>query len=211
MSSEVPSARAVPDRGRVDESRAIRVGVAAAARRDGDRPIVIGPPEPSPVGGPGPATLLADGVVLDATFKPLGRGRAIMIGVGPGAEARHVLLGSVLASSGGPAGVEIVIDGWQVMLELESERQAALRERARRGHEAAGHGGPIMIRAIIPGRISAISVMPGESVAAGQQILVVEAMKMQNELRAPREGTIERIGVQVGQTIEVGDLLAVMD
>jgi biotin carboxyl carrier protein len=53
-------------------------------------------------------------------------------------------------------------------------------------------------------------VLPGDDVAAGQQILVVEAMKMQNELRAPREGTVERVAVAVGDTIEVGDLLVVV-
>ena len=46
--------------------------------------------------------------------------------------------------------------------------------------------------------------------AAGQQLLVVEAMKMQNELRAPRDGTIDRVGVSVGVTIEIGDLLVVI-
>jgi biotin carboxyl carrier protein len=53
-------------------------------------------------------------------------------------------------------------------------------------------------------------VAAGDSVEAGQQILVVEAMKMQNELRAPREGAVEHIGVAVGDTIEVGDLLVVI-
>jgi 3-methylcrotonyl-CoA carboxylase alpha subunit len=71
-------------------------------------------------------------------------------------------------------------------------------------------GGPVEVRAIIPGRIVAISVAAGDSVEAGQQILVVEAMKMQNELRAPREGAVEHIGVAVGDTIEVGDLLVVI-
>jgi biotin carboxyl carrier protein len=53
-------------------------------------------------------------------------------------------------------------------------------------------------------------VAAGDSVEAGQQVLVVEAMKMQNELRAPREGSVERVGVAVGDTIEVGDLLIVI-
>jgi biotin carboxyl carrier protein len=66
------------------------------------------------------------------------------------------------------------------------------------------------VRAIIPGRVVALSVSSGDDVEAGQQILVVEAMKMQNELRAPREGSVERVGVAVGDTIEVGDLLVVI-
>jgi biotin carboxyl carrier protein len=56
-----------------------------------------------------------------------------------------------------------------------------------------------------------VSVEPGEAITAGQQILVVEAMKMQNELRAPRDGTVQRIAVAPGQTIEVGDLLLVIE
>jgi biotin carboxyl carrier protein len=68
----------------------------------------------------------------------------------------------------------------------------------------------VEVLAIIPGRIVAVTVEPGDAVEAGQQILVVEAMKMQNELRAPREGRVERVGVAVGDTIEVGDLLVVI-
>ena len=56
----------------------------------------------------------------------------------------------------------------------------------------------------------AVSVGVGDTVTAGQQLLVVEAMKMQNELRAPRDGTIERVGVAVGVNIEIGDLLVVI-
>ena len=56
----------------------------------------------------------------------------------------------------------------------------------------------------------AVSVAVGDTVTAGQQLLVVEAMKMQNELRAPRDGTIDRVGVSVGVNIEIGDLLVVI-
>jgi biotin carboxyl carrier protein len=105
---------------------------------------------------------------------------------------------------------EVVVDGWRIEVELEPERRAVLRERARRGAGAASKGGPVEVRAIIPGRVVAVSVAAGDDVEAGQQILVVEAMKMQNELRAPREGTVERVGVAVGATIEVGDLLVVI-
>jgi biotin carboxyl carrier protein len=105
---------------------------------------------------------------------------------------------------------EVVVDGWRLEVEIEPERRAVLRERARRGAGAASQGGPVEVRAIIPGRVVAVAVGPGDAVEAGQQILVVEAMKMQNELRAPREGTVERLGIAVGDTIEVGDLLVVI-
>ncbi len=55
-----------------------------------------------------------------------------------------------------------------------------------------------------------VAVAAGDDVAAGQQLLAVEAMKMENELRAPRDGTIERVAVAVGQNVELGDLLVVI-
>ena len=63
---------------------------------------------------------------------------------------------------------------------------------------------------IIPGVVVSVSVTPGDTVTAGQQLLVVEAMKMQNELRAPRAGTIEHVAVGAGATIDVGDVLLVI-
>ena len=52
------------------------------------------------------------------------------------------------------------------------------------------------------------AVTPGDAVAAGQRLLAVEAMKMQNELRAPRDGIVERVAVAAGQTVELGDVAA---
>lgn len=66
------------------------------------------------------------------------------------------------------------------------------------------------IRALMPGRVLAVSAREGSKVAAGEVLLVVEAMKMQNELRAPRDGVVERVSVGVGETIDLGDLLVVL-
>ena len=88
---------------------------------------------------------------------------------------------------------------------------AALRDKARRGRSEAGQDGPVEVRAIIPGVVVAVSVAAGDQVSAGQQLLVVEAMKMQNELRSPRDGVVGRLPVGERQTIEVGDLLAVIE
>ena len=103
------------------------------------------------------------------------------------------------------------MDGWRVEIEVESERRASLRDRASRGRAASAQGGPTEVHAIIPGVVVSVSVVPGDAVVAGQQLLVVEAMKMQNELRAPRDGVILRVGVGAGQTIEVGDLMLVLE
>src|SRR5438552_791952 len=86
--------------------------------------------------------------------------------------------------------------------QLRSRADGASRERG-----GKGHGGATEPRAIIPGRIVAVAVAPGDNVVAGQQLLVIEAMKMQNELRAPRAGVIARVIVGPGQTVDLGDLL----
>lgn len=112
-----------------------------------------------------------------------------------------------------PSGIarrEVVIDGWRIEVAVEPEARASLRERARRGTAEAGSSGPTKVHAIIPGVVVSVSVAPGDEVTAGQQLLVVEAMKMQNELRAPRDGTVEQVAVGAGSTIEVGDLLLVL-
>ena len=105
---------------------------------------------------------------------------------------------------------EVLVDGWHHDVAVESERRASLREKARRGAGTADHGGPTEVRAIIPGRVVSVSVAPGDEVVAGPQLLVVEAMKMQNELHAPRAGTVSSVAAGTGRTIEVGDLLLVL-
>jgi biotin carboxyl carrier protein len=106
--------------------------------------------------------------------------------------------------------VEVVVDGWRFELDVEDARRAELRRRATRVADATAASGPTEIRAIIPGRVAAVRVVAGDAVEAGQSLLVVEAMKMQNELRAPRAGTVARVSVGEGQTIDNGDLLVVL-
>ena len=124
----------------------------------------------------------------------------------------HAIVGTVGAPDrDGRRPVEVVVDGWRFELLVEDESRAALRERASRDRTAAGAaGGPLEIRAIIPGRVVAVAVNPGDTVEAGQTLLAVEAMKMQNELRAPRAGTVTRVPAGAGATVEVGDVLVVL-
>ncbi|MEW5991951.1 MAG: biotin/lipoyl-containing protein [Chloroflexota bacterium] len=141
--------------------------------------------------------------------------RAVVATGGPAGARDQVLLlppsaASTSSSAIGTVRREVVVGGWRVEVEIEPAARAALRERARRGREEITHSGPTDVRAIIPGVVVSVSVVAGDAVTAGQQLLVVEAMKMQNELRAPRDGTIERVAVGAGTTIEVGDLLLVI-
>jgi biotin carboxyl carrier protein len=148
-----------------------------------------------------------DGVAVDAVLRPLGGQRFVL--EEPGAATRIVLEPSAPAA-GGLRRREVLVDGFRFEVETESERIASLRERASRGRATSVRSGPLEVRAIIPGKVVAVSVAPGDAVTAGQQLLVVEAMKMQNELRAPRDGTISRVGVVPGVNIEVGDMLVVI-
>jgi biotin carboxyl carrier protein len=128
----------------------------------------------------------------------------------PEPDDRSVTVGAIRADRDGLATVEVVVDGWRFELEVEDEARAGLRRRATRERDVASTSGPLEIRAIIPGRVAAVRVNTGDRVEAGAGLLVVEAMKMQNELRAPRAGTVERVAVAAGETIEVGDVLMVI-
>ncbi len=213
-----PSGHHGPDRSAPGgDPRAVRVGVAPATRLEGDPAFSLAPPpDPARQLGvdrrePGNDPLL-DGEPTPARLERHDDVRARLAWTDSGTHRRtDVLFGPIRLDRGRGTEVrEVVVDGWRVEVEIEPERRAVLRELARQGAGAASTGGPVEVRAIIPGRIVAVMVKPGDDVVAGQQILVVEAMKMQNELRAPREGSVDRVGVAVGDTIEVGDLLVVI-
>jgi biotin carboxyl carrier protein len=165
-------------------SRRLRVTPSAASMRPGDEPREIDVDAPE-------ATATEPGKIV--------AGRAARIAVGP-----------VRRTPAGPFAVEVVVDGWRFELEVEDVRRADLRRRATREPDSPTASGPTEIRAIIPGRIAAIHVVAGDVVEAGQSLLVVEAMKMQNDLRTSRPGTVERVAVGEGETIDNGDLLVVL-
>ncbi len=64
------------------------------------------------------------------------------------------------------------------------------------------------IKAPIPGLIARVLVEPGQSIEAGQPVLVLEAMKMENEIRAPRSGTLSTLNVRPGQVVRLQEVLA---
>jgi pyruvate carboxylase subunit B len=72
-------------------------------------------------------------------------------------------------------------------------------------------GGRAEVRAVMPGRVVKLLVEEGAEVERGQGLMVVEAMKMENELEAPRDGTITTIDVEPGQAVESGALLIVIE
>jgi biotin carboxyl carrier protein len=85
-----------------------------------------------------------------------------------------------------------------------------------RGHRSPGGGlgapgGPQRLTAPMPGKIMKVLVKPGDEVAARQGLVVIEAMKMENELRATRAGRVKDVHVAEGDLVDAGRLLAVIE
>ncbi len=98
---------------------------------------------------------------------------------------------------------------------IGSERFAAeVRDprslRSRKAAAGAGEG-PQKITAPMPGKVVRILVKQGDAVEAGQGVLVVEAMKMQNEIKSPKKGTVQKIAVAEGGSVASGDALAIIE
>lgn len=97
-------------------------------------------------------------------------------------------------------------ENWQVLLRgrlyqatVEDEREKRLRASASAN---LAEGGEFHLKAPMPGMVVAIPVAEGEAVTRGQVLLILESMKMQNELKSPKDGTIHRIRAKVGEKVE---------
>jgi biotin carboxyl carrier protein len=103
------------------------------------------------------------------------------------------------------SGNEIAIGDYRFTDERDDPRQWK-----RSGHSADAHG-QISIKAAMPGKIVRVLVTVGDEVTAGQGIMVVEAMKMQNELKAPRAGKVTSVGVKENDSVNAGAVLAAIE
>jgi len=85
-------------------------------------------------------------------------------------------------------------------------------KRLRSGQNSGGHHhGTAQIVAPMPGKVVRVQVEAGSTVEKGAGVIVVEAMKMQNEMKAPRAGVVVTLNVQPGDTVNAGDVLAVLE
>jgi pyruvate carboxylase subunit B len=100
------------------------------------------------------------------------------------------------------------IDGYRYEAEALDERRRALRDLSGAN---AGPTGPAPIVAPMPGLIVRINVSPGDTVEAGQGVVVMEAMKMENELRATGPGKVRSVEVAPGVAVEKGALLVALE
>ena len=92
------------------------------------------------------------------------------------------------------------------VIQVEEATRYLIRTKA----GAAAGAGPQTLTAPLPGKITHVAVEAGDTVAAGDTLLVIEAMKMENELRARAPGTVAEVRVQPGQAVNAGDVLVVI-
>lgn len=110
------------------------------------------------------------------------------------------------------ATVEENEDGFMVQLGIDSILVLKLDPlRPERQGPAGGSAGPTRVRSVMPGKVVRVSVAEGDSVEAGQSLMVVEAMKMENDVLAPRAGRVARVRVAPGATVEGGADLILLE
>jgi biotin carboxyl carrier protein len=129
--------------------------------------------------------------------------------VGPPGGSRRSY--EVTFSEGGGQ-LTVYVNGRPVAVDLPASASQSRRARAVRGAASVDTGGgPLLVRAPMPGRIVKVLVTVGEPVAPRQGLIVVEAMKMENELRAPRAGIVTEIRVAPGAPVEAHAVLVVIE
>jgi len=170
-------------------------------------PAAVSPAALSPSGAPQLATFGTDAgapgrELAGELLRPRQPGRAALVCV----DGRVFRVAFEGAASGGAARSQRVrVNGASYQLELETE----LERRARPAPNPSRAEGT-RISAPMPGRIVKINVRVGDVVAAGAALLSVEAMKMENELQAPRAGRVTSVLVQAGATVDADQELIVI-
>jgi biotin carboxyl carrier protein len=104
-----------------------------------------------------------------------------------------------------PDGLHVHAGGRQFSVEVRDPRDASRQSRA------AVSGGRENISTPMPGKVVRLLVSEGDAVDAGQGLVVVEAMKMQNEMKASRAGRVVEVRVRDGETVGAGDTLVVLE
>ncbi len=132
-------------------------------------------------------------------FAPLRRGESV-----------RAMPATVEDRSEGRTRLEVVVGGWRFEATVESAARAELKDRAARDAATHHRAVDLKLRAQIPGRVVRLWVSDGEHVESGQRLLAIEAMKMENEIRAPHAGKVKAIKVDVGTLVERhGELLTI--
>jgi len=101
---------------------------------------------------------------------------------------------------------DVLVRGRLFHLEAVDERSRLLAQTSK-----MAASGPQTVEAEMPGKVVLVKVKVGEGVADGQGVMVIEAMKMENEIASPIEGVVTEIAVEAGETVDNGDVLFVVE
>jgi biotin carboxyl carrier protein len=107
-------------------------------------------------------------------------------------------------SSNQPNVYGVLVAGARYLVKVQDERSLRLALADRSLKPPAGE---LIIKAPIPGLVITVAVTPGQVVGEGDSLVILEAMKMENELRAPREGTVHEVRVAPGDQVALGQVL----
>jgi biotin carboxyl carrier protein len=102
----------------------------------------------------------------------------------------------------------VLVNGQPFRVEIQDEQERRLRAAAGKGEARVGKR---VVTAPMPGKVVKLLVKPGDAVSPGDGVIVVEAMKMENELKAPAAGTVREIRVEEGRAVGGGDVLVVIE
>jgi biotin carboxyl carrier protein len=105
-------------------------------------------------------------------------------------------------------GIEVLMRGILYHVSAEDERQLRLRQSTA---GAAAEKGEFFLKAPMPGLVVGVPVEENQDVAAGDNLVILESMKMQNELKAPRDGKITRIRVAAGDNVDQNQVLLILE
>jgi biotin carboxyl carrier protein len=103
--------------------------------------------------------------------------------------------------------IDLILDGTAYSARIDDEHSLLLRSMMK---DLPSETGTQLVRAPMPGLIGRIEVEVGEEVAAGKGLLVLEAMKMENEIRSLKRGKVQRIHVEKGKAVEKGEPLVTL-
>jgi biotin carboxyl carrier protein len=103
-------------------------------------------------------------------------------------------------------GTLVNVDGSTYLVEVEEHARHIIRTRGGAGSSAAGQ----TIKAPLPGKVTHVAVAVGDRVKRGDTVIVIEAMKMENEFKAAASGTVTEVRVRAGQAVNPGDVLVLI-
>lgn len=160
-------------------------------------------------------------VAVEPVTGNAGRFRVVVDGAESLVDAREVdasTLSLILLNEGGACHeVELVdspVQGELLVRTRDGLLRAMVNGRRRRrgsGEGAAGAEGEQRVLAPMPGKVVRVMVKVGDEVTARQGLVVVEAMKMESEIKSPKAGRVKEVPVTEGQSVEAGRVLAVVE